>query len=270
MDKPIGVIDSGVGGLTVAREIMRQLPKEEILYFGDTARCPYGSRSWEDIRAFTWEMVNFVREQDVKMLVIACNTATAVVLDEIRDALDIPVIGVVHPGARAALKMTKNNRITVIGTIGTIESKAYLHALKSINSDVEVASLACPQFVPLVERGELEGEKTKAVVQETLAPLLNSHMDTLILGCTHYPLLQGVISEIVGPEVHVICSGAETAREVSTILDHSGLLYTGEKEPCHRFFTSGEPSMFALIARRWLHVEISAESFPPVKSFSLR
>lgn len=269
MDKPIGVIDSGVGGLTVAREIMRQLPKENIVYFGDTARCPYGSRTWQEIKAYTWEMVHFVLEHDIKMLVIACNTATAVVLDEIGKTLDIPVVGVVQPGARTALKMTANQRIAVIGTKGTITSGAYPKALKSINPDVEVLSLACPYLVPLVERGELDTEETEAVVRESLVPLQDNGMDTLILGCTHYPLLQDVIHKVIGDEVSIICSGSETAREASTVLDHGGLLDSGENMSRHRFYTSGKASLFALIAQSWLHMEVLAESFPLRKSFSL-
>lgn len=260
MDKPIGVMDSGVGGLTVARELMRQLPKEEIIYFGDTARCPYGPRNWEEVRAFTWEMTEFLLKQNIKMLVIACNTATAVVLGELEAQLDIPVVGVVHPGARSALKITKNNHVAVIGTVGMIESCAYERALKSINNQVKVESLACPRFVPLVERGQLTGGETERVVRESLEPLQSVGIDTLILGCTHYPLLQEVIKGVVGPEVQLICSGAETAREVSTILYHSNLLFTGTRPAVHRFYTSGSPEIFTLIAENWLGTEVRAES----------
>lgn len=260
MDKPIGVIDSGVGGLTVARELLRQLPKEEIIYFGDTERCPYGSRPAEEVRAFTWEMTEFLLDRGIKMLVIACNTATAIVLEEIAERLDIPVVGVVHPGARAALKVTKNNHVAVIGTEGTITSCAYERALKSISNEVIVESLACPRFVPLVESGKLDGEETEETVRESLAPLQEFPIDTLILGCTHYPLLRDVIQKVMGPEVNIICSGAETAREVSTILYHSGLLYTGSRIPDHRFYTSGIPAIFSIIAQEWLNIEIHTQS----------
>jgi len=260
LERPIGVIDSGVGGLTVAREIMRQLPKEQIVYLGDTARCPYGPRPREEIRQFTWEMTNYLLRYDIKMLVIACNTATAVVLEEIRDALHIPVIGVVHPGARTALKMTKNYHIGVIGTIGTVQSGAYEQALKSINSDVNVESLACPKFVPLVESGQFEGEEAKQIVAQSLEPLKNRPIDTLILGCTHYPLLSPIIQQYMGDDVKLICSGDETAREVSTILHHSGLLYTGNKRRKHIFLTTGPKETFQHIATKWFghpieHVE---------------
>jgi glutamate racemase len=251
LERPIGVIDSGVGGLTVAKEIMRQLPKEQIIYLGDTARCPYGPRPVQEIRQFTWEMTNYLLQYNIKMLVIACNTATAVVLEEIREQLDIPVLGVVHPGARAALKATKNGNIGVIGTVGTVKSGAYERALKSINPHVHVESLACPKFVPLVESGNFEGEEARKIVAESLEPFKSSNMDVLILGCTHYPLLSPLIKEYMGKRVKLICSGAETAREVSAILHHSHLLYTGEREEKHLFFTTGPKELFEKIASKW-------------------
>jgi glutamate racemase len=251
LERAIGVIDSGVGGLTVAKEIMRQLPKERIVYLGDTARCPYGPRPKEEIRQFTWEMTNYLLRYNIKMLVIACNTATAVVLDEIREQLDIPVLGVIHPGARAALKATKNGHIGVIGTIGTVKSGAYEKALKSINHRVRVESLACPKFVPLVESGNFEGEEARKIVAESLEPFKSSNMDVLILGCTHYPLLSPLIKEYMGKRVKLICSGDETAREVSAILHHSHLLYTGQREAEHLFFTTGSKELFQKIASKW-------------------
>ncbi|WP_428909315.1 glutamate racemase [Niallia sp. Krafla_26] len=252
MKRPIGVIDSGVGGLTVAKEIMRQLPNEQIIYMGDTARCPYGPRPAEEVRTFTWQMTKFLLEKDIKMLVIACNTATAVVLDEIRQELSIPVLGVIHPGARAAIKATRNNRIGVIGTIGTVKSAAYEKALKQINHRTKVTSLACPKFVPLVESGEYRGSLAKKIVAETLNPIRNKGLDTLILGCTHYPLLEQLIQNVMGNRVKVISSGDETAREVSTILFHSGLLNIDESDPEHVFYTTGSKKMFAKIASDWL------------------
>jgi len=251
LERPIGVIDSGVGGLTVAKEMMRQLPKERIIYLGDTARCPYGPRPEEEIRQFTWEMTNYLLQYDIKMLVIACNTATAVVLEEIRAKLPIPVIGVVHPGARAALKVTKNEHIGVIGTVGTVKSGAYEKALKSINSQVQVESLACPKFVPLVESGVFDGAEAKQIVAESLEPLKSSDIDVLILGCTHYPLLSPLIHEYMGKKVKLICSGDETAREVSAILHHSGLLNTGERRDDHLFLTTGPKELFQKIASQW-------------------
>lgn len=256
MKHPIGVIDSGVGGLTVAKEIIRQLPNEQIIYVGDTARCPYGPRTAEEVRAFTWQMTNFLLEKDIKMLVIACNTATAVVLDEIRQKVSIPVLGVIQPGARAAIKITKNHRIGVIGTIGTVKSAAYEKALRQINKRTMVTSLACPKFVPLVESGEYNGKLAKKIVTTTLQPLKNKGLDTLILGCTHYPLLEDLIHEVMGDEVKVISSGEETASEVSTILQHSGLLNVEEGEREHTFFTTGSKNIFKKIASDWLEKPI--------------
>jgi glutamate racemase len=253
---PIGVIDSGVGGLTVAKEIMRQLPNEKIIYVGDTARCPYGPRPAEEVKNFTWQMTNFLLEKDIKMLVIACNTATAVVLEEIREKLSIPVLGVIQPGARAAIKITKTHRIGVIGTMGTVKSAAYEKALRQINKRTIVTSLACPKFVPLVESGEYNGAVAKKIVAATLQPLKNKDLDTLILGCTHYPLLEDLIQQVMGDRVKVISSGEETASEVSTILQHSGLLNVEEEEREHVFFTTGSKTIFKKIASNWLEKPI--------------
>jgi glutamate racemase len=252
LKRPIGIIDSGVGGLTVAKEVMRQLPYEEIIYLGDTARCPYGPRPSEEVQQFTWQMTHFLLSKNIKMLVIACNTATAVVLEQIRDQLSIPVIGVIYPGARAALKNSRNYNIGVIGTEGTVKSGAYEKALKSINRRVQVSSLACPKFVPLVESDEFDGPVARKIVTETLTPLKNKGLDTLILGCTHYPLLETIIKNVMGPKVKVISSGDETAREMSTILQHNGMLMTSEQEPIHEFYTTGSTTIFAKIASQWL------------------
>ncbi|PGT88125.1 MULTISPECIES: glutamate racemase [Bacillaceae] len=261
MKRPIGVIDSGVGGLTVAKEIMRQLPKEEIIYLGDTARCPYGPRPAEEVRRFTWEMTNYLLENHhIKMLVIACNTATAIALEEIQENVDIPVIGVIFPGARTAVKVTKNDHIGVIGTINTIQSAAYETALKTLNNQLFVESLACPKFVPLVESGEFEGEEAQKIVNDSLSAFKGSKIDTLILGCTHYPILQSQIEEYMGQAVKIICSGDETAREVSTILSFNKTLnlFSGKKN--HRFLTTGPKQLFEKIASKWFeqpvkHVE---------------
>jgi glutamate racemase len=256
LNRPIGVIDSGVGGLTVAREIIRQLPKEEIIYLGDTKRCPYGPRPFEEVRTYTWQMIDYLLEHKIKMLVIACNTATAAVLEEAKMKLDIPVLGVIHPGARSALKVTKNNHVGVIGTVGTINSGAYKQALQQIRSDVIVESLACPLFVPLVEQGKLSSEETVQAISETLYPLKDVSIDTLILGCTHYPLLRPIIQQVMGKHITLICSGAETAREVSVILDHSELLNSSGIKPNHRFLATAESKQFLQIANHWLDRKI--------------
>ncbi len=257
MKQPIGVIDSGVGGLTVAKEVIRQLPNEKIIYLGDTARCPYGPRTTKEVKKFTWELTRFLLEKNIKMLVIACNTATAAALDEIRRELHIPVLGVINPGARAAIKRTKNYRVGVIGTERTVKSGAYEKALTSLNSRIHVQSHACPKFVPLVESGEYEGPIAEKIVNEALKPLLNQNLDTLILGCTHYPLLEPLIKNVMGESCNVISSGDETAREISAILQYNGLLATEEEELEHEFYTTGSRWIFSKIATQWLGYPIN-------------
>jgi glutamate racemase len=256
LKQPIGVMDSGVGGLTVAKEIMRQLPNEKIIYLGDTARCPYGPRTTREVKKFTWEMTSFLVEKQIKMLVIACNTATAAALDDIRKELKIPVIGVIYPGARTAIKRTKNYRVGIIGTEVTVRSGAYEKALKSLNSRLFVLSQACPKFVPLVESGEYNGTIAEKIINESLKPLMNQNLDTLILGCTHYPLLEPLIKQVMGSEVNVISSGDETAREISAILQYNGTLEETEDEPEHEFFTTGSRTIFSKIASEWLKMPI--------------
>jgi glutamate racemase len=257
LKQPIGVIDSGVGGLTVAKEVMRQLPNEKIIYLGDTARCPYGPRTTREVKKFTWELTTFLLEKKIKMLVIACNTATAAALDEIRKELSIPVLGVINPGARAAVKQSRNYRVGIIGTEGTVNSGAYEKALKSLNSRLFVKSHACPKFVPLVESNQFDGPIAERMVAEALSPMLNQQLDTLILGCTHYPLLEPLIKNVMGESVSVISSGDETAREMSAILQYNGLLDTCEEAPEHEFYTTGSRRIFSKIASQWLGVPIN-------------
>lgn len=254
MNQPIGVLDSGAGGLTVVKELTRQLPNEKIIYIGDTARCPYGPRTVEEVKAFTWQMVHFLLKKDVKMIVIACNTATAVVLDEIQSTLDIPVMGVIDPGARAARMMTQNGKIGVLGTLGTIKSKAYEEALTTIDHTVEVYPLACPRFVPLVESNEFNSDIAVRVVEETLQPLLREPIDSVILGCTHYPLLAPLIKNVLGNKVAIISSGDETAREVSAILGFQRKLAT-KAHPSHEFYTTGSPALFRVLVTEWLSIQ---------------
>lgn len=269
MDRPIGVIDSGVGGMTVASELMRQLPKEQLIYLGDTLRCPYGPRPKEEVIQYTWEMIEFLMEKEIKMVVIACNTATAFTLDLLQRELPIPVIGVIQPGARAAIKMTKNMHVGVIGTEGTVSSGAYRKALHHINSNLHINEQACPPFVPMVEKGILTGDYAFEVVSKTLAPLKsNNHIDTLILGCTHYPLLRDVIQEVMGEKITIISSGEETAQEVSTILEYHNQLFQGDRIPQHEFYTTGKLSVFKNIAEEWLDLpieKIESIELTPVK-----
>lgn len=259
MRQAIAILDSGVGGLTVAKEVMRQLPQEEIVYFGDTDRAPYGPRHAEEVLKFTEQVVGYLMQLQPKMIIIACNTATAIALPLIRSRVDIPVVGVVQPGARAAIKHTKTGIIGVIGTDNTIRSGAYQFELQALNPQVRVYGLACPRLVPLVEKRLYHTNEACAAVRQSLAPLLHTDIDCLILGCTHYPFLAGPIADAIGPDVSIISSADETAREVSAILHHRGQLAQVGNNPVHRFFCSGNPGTFQAIAQEWLseHIEVS-------------
>lgn len=253
MEAPIGVIDSGVGGLTVAKEIMRLLPNETIYYIGDTARCPYGPRPRHEVRNFTWQMAKALERKGIKLLVIACNTATAVALHSLQKYFSVPVIGVVNPGARAAIKNTKRHEVAVLATRGTVESGAYEEAIASLSSSTHVVPLACPTFVPLVESGEYKSSVAREIVHEGLKPLRDESFDTVILGCTHYPILQHYIEEVVGEHVTVLSSAEETAKDVQEILAQRGELATGT--PQHKFFATGSVPIFKDIAEDWLKLE---------------
>ena len=215
---PIGVFDSGVGGLTVAREVMRNLPKEDIVYFGDTARVPYGSKSKDNIIRYSRQIIHFLQTKGVKAIVIACNTASALALDTVKDEFDIPIIGVVEPGARAALTVTENKKIGVIGTEATVRSSMYEKIMEGINPEVSVIAKACPLFVPLVEEGFKKHQVTDEIIDYYLADLKKSDIDTLILGCTHYPLLRSKIREYVGEKITLVNPAYETAMDLKRIL----------------------------------------------------
>lgn len=215
---PIGVFDSGVGGLTVAREIMRNLPKEDIVYFGDTARVPYGSKSKDNIIRYSRQIIHFLQTKGVKAIVIACNTASALALDTVKDEFDIPIIGVVEPGARAALAVTENKKIGVIGTEATVRSSMYEKIIEGINPEVSVIGKACPLFVPLVEEGFKKHQVTDEIIDYYLASLKQSDIDALILGCTHYPLLRSKIKEYVGEKITLVNPAYETALDLKRIL----------------------------------------------------
>lgn len=256
MNNAIAVLDSGVGGLTVVKEVLRQLPQEKIIYFGDTARAPYGPRSAEEVVEFTRQIVDYLMKFKPKMIVIACNTATAVALEDIRSRVDIPVVGVIKPGARAAIKVSENGKIGVIGTEGTVKSKAYEAALKEISPELDIVSLACPEFVPLVEAGKFDTVETWRTVENGLEPLRSRQLDTLILGCTHYPFLTPLISEIMGSSVALINSAEETAREISAILSYNDSLARSGTGPIHQFFCSGDPVIFRRITSDWLGTQV--------------
>lgn len=249
---PIGIFDSGIGGLTVMREITDLLPCENTIYLGDTARVPYGSKSKETVERYSFEVAAFLLKSNIKMLVAACNTASAYAVADLKKRLDIPVIGVIEPGSRAAVAATINNRIGVIGTEGTIRSSAYSSAIKLINPDVETFVKACPLFVPLVEEGWADDEVTRLVAQRYLAELRECGIDTLVLGCTHYPLLKSTISSVMGPSVRLIDSAASTAEEVRRVLDQRSLLSdAGPEEALHRFFVTDSPERFLAVGRRF-------------------
>ena len=255
---PIGVFDSGIGGLTVAHAIMRRLPNESIVYFGDTARVPYGPKSPETVRRYSREIATYLDSEGVKALVVACNTATAHALPVLREDLSMPVIGVIEPGARAAVSATRRGHIGVIGTAGTVKSGAYERAIRDLDPSVRITTRACPLFVPLVEEGWVDQEATRMIAREYLAPLLREHVDTLVLGCTHYPLLKPLLAEVLGPEVALIDSAEETAREAATVLRDQGLAATAGKHAHHRFIASDDPLMFLQLGQRFLGAAIES------------
>ncbi len=255
---PIGIFDSGVGGLTVARAILDQLPNESTIYIGDTARGPYGPRSLAEVRDFSLETLDFLVSQGVKALVIACNTASAAMLRDARERYSIPVIEVIQPAVRRAVAATRTGRVGVIGTRATIDSKAYLDAFAAA-PQLTIQSIACPLFVEFVERGETSGEAITKVAREYLQPMIDAKVDTLVLGCTHYPLLTGVISYVMGNGVSLVSSAEETAKDLYRVLVENSLLRASSNTPpTHTFLATGDAHAFELLARRFLGPEVTA------------
>ncbi len=250
------MFDSGIGGLTVVREIMRQLPNESIIYFGDTARVPYGPKSPETVLRYSREITSFLLEQGVKALVVACNTATAHALPALKAEYDLPIVGVIEPGSRAAAKATRTNRVGVIGTHGTIKSGAYERAIEAASPHAEITALACPLFVPLAEEGWLDTEATRLIAHEYLDPMANAHVDTLVLGCTHYPLLKEVIGSVVGRDVRLIDSAEETASETGAVLRERGITHALTDDARYRFIASDAPEQFLRVGQRFLGASI--------------
>ncbi|HYU54499.1 MAG TPA: glutamate racemase [Gemmatimonadaceae bacterium] len=251
-DAPIGVFDSGMGGLTVVAEMITQLPNESIIYFGDTARVPYGPKSPDTVLRYSREITSYLKDEGIKALVVACNTATAHALPALRREFNLPIVGVIEPGARAAAAVTKTRRVGVIGTVGTIKSRAYEKEIRKILPDVEVSAQACGLFVPLVEEGWVESEPTRAIARNYLAPLVTAEVDTLVLGCTHYPLLKSVIGNVMGREVRLIDSAHETARETAEVLRERGLANETPNGARYRFIASDAPDTFLSLGQRFL------------------
>jgi len=249
-EQPVGVFDSGVGGLTIAREILRQLPAETIIYYGDTAHVPYGSKTAEQLNIYARAIVEFLIEQGVKAIVDACNTTSAIALPYLKQKYNLPIVGVIEPGVKEALAVTRRGRIGVIATEATVASGVHERLLKSLSPEVEVYLQACPRLVPLVEAGIIEGEEARSAVAEYVTPLVKKGIDTLILGCTHYPFLAPLIQEITGPEVVLVDPAASTVKELATILREQGGLRNFHGSKAHVFYVSGPIETFRNTAQK--------------------
>jgi len=258
--RPIGVFDSGLGGLTAVRELVRALPDESVVYFGDTARVPYGSKSRETVTRFSLEIARFLARQDIKVLLVACNTAASYALETLERHLDVPVVGVIEPPVRAALEAGLARRVGVIGTQATEASGAYAQAIERLAPGAYVATRACPLLVPLIEEGWVEHPVTHAVAEDYLGDLRAEELDSLILGCTHYPLIAPLVAEILGPGVRLVDSGAEAAKATAALLRERGALAAPDpvagREPRHHFYLSDERLSFGRVARAFLGREL--------------
>ncbi|CAN5669807.1 glutamate racemase [soil metagenome] len=267
-DRPIGVFDSGIGGLTVVRELIRRLPNESILYFGDTARVPYGPKSPQTVLRYSEEAAAFLMSRDVKLVVIACNTATAHAAARLAEILPVPVVGVIEPGARAAVQATRSGRVGVIGTTGTIRSGAYDLAVRRRLDNARVYAQPCPLFVPLVEEGWQTHAVARLVARDYLSPLHEMEVDVLVLGCTHYPLLTGLIREVMGPGVTLVDSAEETAAEVEATIERYGLRRRSDEVPTRTFAASDAPLRFRDVGRGFLGELLTAVEHVDVEGFN--
>jgi glutamate racemase len=252
MQKAIGIFDSGIGGLTVLKELVAALPRENTIYLGDTARVPYGIRSPETVTRYSFENTRFLLSQEIKMLVVACNTASAISLEAVQREFPLPVIGVLEPGARAAVRTTRKRKIGIIGTEATVGSGAYEKTIRRLGADIEVYAQACPLFVPLVEEGWIENDVAELVARRYLAPFKDTGIDVLVLGCTHYPLLKKVITGIVGSGITLIDSATETAREVSAVLAKLNWFRPDKEDVVRRYFVTDSPARFERIGKLFL------------------
>jgi glutamate racemase len=251
-NRPIGIFDSGIGGLTVLKELIRELPNESTVYLGDTARVPYGSRSAETVVRYSLECMGFLIKRNIKLLVIACNTSSAISIWAVRKESPVPVIGVIGPGAMAAIKASAKQKIGVIGTETTIKSQTYLNAMKRLDSEVSIVSAPCPLFVPLVEEGWVDGKIATLVAEKYLNDLKNKGIDTLLLGCTHYPLLKDTLSKVMGEGVTLVDSAIETAKKVKRVLSKSQMENSGKKKPQREFFVTDSPEKFVKVGEKFL------------------
>ena len=259
-DRPIGMFDSGFGGLTVARAVIDLLPAEDLVYFGDTGRYPYGPRPLAEVREFAHQIADvLVREFGVKMIVVACNTAAAAALDDLRFGFDVPVVGVISPGARSLVTATRNGRVGVIGTVGTISSGAYQREVAALRSGVRLTCAACPGFVEFVERGDTASEQVHVLAERLLEPVRTAGVDTLLLGCTHYPFLARTIADVMGRDVVLVSSADETAFEVMAILRDTGLGRRTAAKGEHRFLSSGDAAWFRELGTRLLGPELDVD-----------
>jgi glutamate racemase len=250
--KAIGIFDSGVGGLTVLKEVMKTLPQEDTIYLGDTARVPYGTKSPETVTRYAMEITSFLVGRDIKLLIAACNTASAVSLDALKKRFPIPIVGVIEPGAMRAASVTRSGKIGVIGTEGTIRSSAYTKAIKRINPGIEVITRPCPLFVPLAEEGWIDNEVARLTASIYLKGLREEGVDTLVLGCTHYPIMKKTIAGVMGEGVHLVDSAAETARTVAEILRNEGLIRPATERGNHHYFVTDVPAGFIKVGNRFL------------------
>lgn len=267
-ERAIGIFDSGVGGLTVLKEMMRLLPGEELIYLGDTARVPYGTKSSRTVLRYALEAASFLVEQRVKMLVVACNTASSVALPTLAEHFSLPVIGVIEPGARKAVAVTRSKKVGVIGTEGTIKSGAYTEAIRALDPDTEVFAAACPLFVPLAEEGWAEHPAARLAAEEYLAPLVNAGIDTLVLGCTHYPLLKNTLRKVLGPGVELVDSAEETALLVAGPLREQ-TLFRHSRPGRPRFFVTDVPTRFERVGGAFLGAPLLGVESVDLDGFSV-
>lgn len=256
-NRPIGVFDSGIGGLTVFKEVVEQLPGEDIIYFGDTARIPYGTRSKETVIKYVIQSINFLMTKDIKAIVIGCNTASALALDEAQKAFDIPIIGVVDPGARASVNSTQNNTIGVIGTDGTINSNSYQKTIRSMLPTAEIIGVSCPLFVPIVEEGWENSDVAHVAAKKYLLELKEHNIDTLILGCTHYPALRYTISKVMGPGVKLVNPAYETAKLIKNVLKEKYILNEKIDGGVYKYYVSDDPEKFKRVGGNIIRKQIS-------------